>query len=53
MKDKIFPISMMIMWGTVFYTATHNLSLGMCIGVAMGAAFGMFGSDKGDNDAED
>lgn len=51
MKKKVFPISMAVLWGTVFTTAMHSLALGICMGLMMGIVFGMFDSDK-KNDQE-
>ena len=42
MKNKIFPISMTVLWGTVFYNSCHDLTLGICMGICMGIAFGLF-----------
>ena len=49
MKDKAFPISMTFLWGVVFGSAMHSLTLGICMGLMMGIAFGLFDSDKKDN----
>ena len=51
MKKRVFPISMTVLWGNVFTTAMHNLTLGICMGLMMGIAFGLFDSDK-KNDQE-
>jgi MFS superfamily sulfate permease-like transporter len=48
MKKRVFPISMTVLWGIVFTTAMHNLTLGICMGLMMGIAFGLFDSDKKD-----
>ena len=48
MRKKVFPISMAVLWGTVFTTAMHSLALGICMGLMMGIAFGLFDSDKKD-----
>lgn len=50
MNNRIFPISMALLWGISFANALHSLSLGICMGLCMGAAFGLFGSG---NDAEE
>ena len=49
MKDKAFPISMTFLWGVVFGSAMHSLTLGICMGLMMGIAFGLFDSDKKDH----
>ena len=46
MKKKIFPVSMAVLWGIVFTTSLHNLTIGICLGIMMGIAFGLFDSDK-------
>jgi len=46
MKNKVFPISMAVLWGIVFTTAMHSLSLGICMGIMMGIAFGLFDSEN-------
>ncbi|MBQ6361516.1 MAG: hypothetical protein IJJ25_10300 [Lachnospiraceae bacterium] len=48
MKEKVFPISMAVLWGIVFTTAMHSMTLGICMGLMMGIAFGLFDSDKKD-----
>ena len=52
MKRKVFPVSMVLLWSTVFSQAMHSLSLGICIGLLMGVAFGLFDSDRGGNEDE-
>ena len=49
MKNKVFPISMTVLWGMVFGSAMHSLTMGICMGLMMGIAFGLFDSDKKDN----
>ena len=49
MKEKVFPISMAVLWGSVFTSAMHSLSLGICMGIMMGIAFGLFDSEKKDD----
>ena len=46
MREKVYPISMAVLWGIVFATAMHSWVLGMCLGLNMGIAFGLFDSDK-------
>ena len=40
---------MAVLWGVVFTTAMHSLSLGICMGIMMGIAFGLFDSEKKDD----
>ena len=49
MKNKVFPISMTVLWGMTFATALHSLTLGICMGMMMGIAFGLFDSDNKDD----
>ncbi len=53
MKRKVFPISMVVLWGCVFTTAMHSLTLGVCMGLMMGIAFGLFDSDQKDDQDQD
>ena len=48
MKNKVFQISMTVLWGMVFDSAMHSLTMGICMGLMMGVAFGLFDSDKKD-----
>ena len=50
MKDKVFPISMTVLWTITFGAAMHNWTLGICMGLGMGAVFGLFDSEKGSHD---
>ncbi len=52
MKNNAFPVSMALLWGIVFWQAMHSLTLGVCMGVLMGLAFGLFDSNRGGNDDE-
>ena len=47
MKNKAFPISMTVLWGMVFGSAMHSLTMGICMGLMM-VAFGLLDSDKKD-----
>ncbi len=47
MKQKVFQISMAVLWGIVFATALHSWTLGICLGLMMGIAFGLFDSTRG------
>ena len=49
MKEKIFPISMTVLWGMTFGSAMHSLTMGICMGLMIGSAFGLFDSDKKDH----
>ena len=49
MKDKAFSISMTVLWGMVFGSAMHSLTMGICMGLMMGIAFGLFDFDKKDH----
>ena len=51
MKDKVFAVSMTVLWSIVFVTAMHSWA-GVCIGLCMGIAFGLFDSGKRDKNAE-
>ena len=46
MKAKAFPVSMALLWGLVFTQSMHSLSLGVCMGLLMGIAFGLLDSDR-------
>ena len=50
MKRMVFPASMALLWGIVFSQAMHSVTLGVCIGLLMGIAFGLFDSDRGGNE---
>ena len=52
MKNKCFSISMAILWGVVFSQAMQSPALGICMGLLMGIAFGLFDSEKGGNEDE-
>ena len=48
-KNRVFAISMAVLWCMVFGSALHDWSLGFCIGLCMGAVFGLFdGEEKKD-----
>ena len=49
MKKKALPISMTVLWGMVFGSAMHSLTMGICMGLMMGIAFGLLDSDKKEN----
>jgi hypothetical protein len=52
MKRKAFPVSMALLWGIVFSQAMHSMTLGICMGLLMGIAFGLFDSGRGGNNDE-
>ena len=52
MEGKGFPASMALLWGTVFTQAMHSITLGICMGLLMGIAFGLFDSGKGGKEDE-
>ncbi len=52
MKRKVFPVSMVFLWGSVFTQAMHSLTLGACMGLLMGIVFGLFDSGQGGNEDE-
>jgi len=41
-----------VLWGIVFTQSMHSLVLGICMGLLMGIAFGLFDSDKGGKEDE-
>ena len=43
---------MTLLWGMVFSQAMHSITLGLCMGLLMGIAFGLFDSDRGGNEDE-
>ena len=53
MKNKVFPISMTVLWVVVFGSAMHSLTMGICMGLMMGTAFGLFDSDQKDNQGKE
>lgn len=50
MKNKVFPLSMAILWSIVYINALGSTALGICLGLLMGMVFGLFesGDDTGD-----
>ena len=45
-KDKVFPLSMWVLWGIVFGTALKNVAIGISLGFVMATAFGLFGDQE-------
>ena len=39
---------MTVLWGMVFDSAMHSLTMGICMGLMMGIAFGLLDPDKKD-----
>ncbi len=52
MKEKVFPVSMVFFWGLVFTQSMHSIVLGICMGLLMGIAFGLFDSERGESENE-
>jgi hypothetical protein len=50
MKNKVFPLSMALLWSIVYTNALGSTALGICLGLLMGMVFGLFesGDDTGD-----
>ena len=46
MKNKIFPLSMVLLWTLTFGTAMHNWPVGIGMGLCMGVVFGLFDQDE-------
>ena len=46
-KNRVFPISMAVLWSIVFANAMYSWTIGICLGIMMGIAFGLFDSDDG------
>ena len=40
---------MTVLWGMTFGSAMHSQTMGICMGLMMGIAFGLLDSDKKDN----
>ena len=51
-KNRVFPISMAVLWSIVFANAMHSWTIGICLGITMGIAFGLFDSGDGGEDDE-
>ncbi len=43
---------MALLWGMVFSQAMHSMTLGICMGLLMGIAFGLFYSGNGGKEDE-
>ena len=43
MKNRrVFAFSMVVLWGIVFANALNDVTIGICMGLLMGMAFGLF-----------
>ena len=54
-KRTLYMLGMVLLWTVVFSFAMHSLVMGLCLGVAMGAVFGLYDDGKpkeGQKDAE-
>ena len=48
----VFALSMAVMWGIVFANVLHDATIGICMGLFMGMAFGLFDCTKDTEDAD-
>ena len=46
MKNKIFLLSMALLWTLSFGTALHSWPLGLSMGLCMAIVFGLFDQDE-------
>ena len=44
-RKFLYTLVMVLLWSVVFGVAMHSLVMGVCLGVAMGAVFGLYGSE--------
>ena len=44
-KRFLYTFCMVLLWSVGFSVAIHSLVTGVCLGVAMGAVFGLYGSE--------
>ncbi len=51
-NNRLFALCMAAIWCIVFGTALHNWSIGIPVGLCMGMAFGLFGSEEDEEDEE-
>ncbi len=42
----VFALCMTVMWGIVFASALNDVTIGICMGLLMGTAFGLFDCAK-------
>ena len=52
-QNKMFPISMTVLWSIVFASAMHSWVLGICMGLMMGMAFGLLDTGQKEDLGED
>ena len=55
MKNRwVFAPSMTVLWGIVFASALNDVTIGICMGLLMGTAFGLFDytNDSKDTDKD-
>ncbi len=47
MKNRwVFALSMAFLWGIIFANALNDVTIGICMGLLMGMAFGLFDNAK-------
>ncbi len=46
MKKKLFALSMTVLWSIVFVHAMHDVTIGICMGLLIGLAFGLFSDEE-------
>ena len=51
-SNKIFPVSMAVLWSIVFANAMQNWGTGICMGLCMGIAFGLFDDENKEDSSE-
>ena len=47
MNNKGFAVSVTILWSIVMASAMHSWPAGICMGIIIGMAFGLFNTDEG------
>ena len=50
-QNRKYALAMTVLWCAVFISAMHDWTLGICLGVLMGAGFGLF--DTADHTKEE
>ena len=54
MKNRwVFALSMAVLWGIVFANALNDATTGICMGLLMGMAFGLFDCAKDTEDTDE
>ena len=52
MKNRrVFAFSLAVLWGIVFANALSDVTIGICMGLLMGMAFGLFNDAENDKGA--